>query len=157
VDEKERNRLYEEVFGKRILMTDRSDWSTEEIILAYRGQSEVEAVFRQTKDDEHMAVRPQYHWTDHKIRVHTFICLLGLVLGRVVEHEARRRGRTESLSTLLDELATIRLAMVLHPSGKKGGRPRAQWQLEDADGRTLELFRATVPPKPPFVYTAAGS
>jgi len=29
-------------------------------LLAYRGQSHVEDAFRQLKDDEHMAVRPQY-------------------------------------------------------------------------------------------------
>ena len=57
-----------EVFGKRIVITDRSDWSDEEILLAYRGQSHVEDAFRQLKDDEHMAMRPQYHWTDQKIR-----------------------------------------------------------------------------------------
>ena len=61
-------------------------------MLAYRGQSEVEEVFRQTKDDEHLAVRPQYHWTDQKIHVHTFICLLGLLLARIVEWESGSWG-----------------------------------------------------------------
>lgn len=67
--------LETEVFGKRLLITDQHDWATEEIILAYRGQSRAEAIFRQLKDVDHLAVRPQYHWTDQKIRVHTFICL----------------------------------------------------------------------------------
>jgi transposase len=156
IDEAAREHLENEVFGKRILMTDRAAWSTEEVILAYRGQSEVEAVFRQTKDDEHMAIRPQYHWTDQKIHVHTFICLLALLLGRVIEHEARKLGRTEGLSGLLDELGRIRLAMVLRASGKKGGRPRAEWQLEETDEDTLDLFRALVPDKRPFVYTPAS-
>ena len=153
IDEAARAHLENEVFGKRILMTDRAAWNTKDIILAYRGQSEVEAVFRQTKDDEHMAIRPQYHWTDQKVHVHTFICLLALLLGRVIEHEARALGRAEGLSTLLDELGRIRLAMVLHASGKKGGRPRAEWQLEEAEAETLDLFRALVPSKRPFVYT----
>ena len=156
IDESARQRLESEVFGKRILMTDRSGWSTRDVILAYRGQSEVEAVFRQTKDDEHMAIRPQYHWTDQKIHVHAFICLLALLLGRVIEHEARQLGRTEGLSGLLDELGRIRLSMVLRPSGKKGGRPRAEWQLEEAEADTLDLFHALVPRKRPFVYTPAA-
>ena len=153
IDEDARAHLEKEEFGKRILVTDRSDWSDEEILLAYRGQSDVEDAFRQLKDDEHMAVRPQYHWTDQKIHVHTFCCLLALLLGRIIELEARKLGYREGLSGLLDLLGTIRLAMVLRSSGKKGGRPRCEWKLEEADPDALRLFKHLVPPKPPFVYT----
>jgi len=153
VDQEALEHLHTEVFGKRILVTNRADWSTEEIIKAYRGQSQVEAVFRQCKDEWHLAMRPQHHWTDQKIQVHTFVCLLGLLLARVVEREARSQGRRESLSSLLDELGRVRLAMVLRSSGKKGGRPRADWQLEVTDDLTQRLFRSLVPARPPFVYT----
>jgi transposase len=153
IDKKELEHLKTEVFGKRILVTNRHQWSTEEITLAYRGQSEVEAVFRQCKNEEHLAVRPQYHWTDQKIQVHAFICLLALLLARVVEREARQMGRRESLSGLLDLLGTIRLAMVVRSPGKKGERPRAEWQLEEMDDELAELFRRLVPNVPPFVYT----
>jgi transposase len=67
-------------------------WSDKEILLAYRGQSYVEGTFRQLKNNEHLAVRPQYHWTDQKVHVHTFLCLLGLLLARIIEYEARRLG-----------------------------------------------------------------
>ena len=98
-------------------------------------------------------MRPQYHWTDQKIQV-AFICLLGLLLARVIEREARKLERGEGLSGLLDSLADIRLApMVLEPSGEKGGRPRASWQLEITDQETAALFRALVPDEHPFVYT----
>jgi len=147
------SRLHNEVFGKRIVVTNRDQWTTEEILLAYRGQSHVEAVFRQCKDDQHLAVRPQYHWTDQKIHVHAFICLLGLLLARTVEHSVPDHLRQRSLPALLDTLANVRLAMVLQPSGRKGGRPRAEWQLETADHTTTELFHAIVPRRPPFVYT----
>ena len=153
VDEGALRHLETEVFGKRIVATNRDEWSTEDILLAYRGQSQVEAVFRQLKDDEHLALRPQYHWTDQKIHVHAFICLLALLLARLVEHQARGLGHREGLSALLELLGSIRLALMLHPSGKKGGRPRADWQLEVVDQDTADLFRALVPDKPPFVYT----
>lgn len=153
IDEDARRHLETEVFGKRILVTNRSDWSTEDILLAYRGQSHVEAVFRQLKDDEHLALRPQYHWTDQKIQVHAFICLLAFLLAQVVAHEAKQYGHREGLSGLLDRLGEVRLAMVLRPAGKKGGRPRADWMLEEVDEEVAALFRALVPDKPPFVYT----
>lgn len=153
IDEAAQTHLEREVFGKRILITDRSDWTDEEILLAYRGQSHVEDAFRQLKDDEHMAVRPQYHWTDHKIHVHTFCCLLALLLGRVVELEARKLGYREGLSGLLDLLATIRLAMTLESSANKAGRPRCEWRLEEAEPDAMRLFEHLVPSEPPFVYT----
>lgn len=153
IDEDARLRLHSAVFGKRIVVTNRHEWSTEDILLAYRGQSHVESVFRQSKDDEHLAVRPQYHWTDQKIHVHAFICLLALLLTRAVEREAPKPQRPKSLPALLETLANVRLTMVLRSSGKKGGRPRAEWQLEDSDDDAAQLFRAVVPNRPPFVYT----
>ena len=64
IDQDAVERLDLDVFGKRILMTDQHDWTSEEIILAYRGQHELEAAFRQVKDPTHLAVRPQFHWTE---------------------------------------------------------------------------------------------
>ena len=156
INKKERRHLETEVFGKRLLMTNRHAWSDEQIILAYRGQSEAEGAFRQLKDDEHLAVRPQYHWTDHKIRVHAFICLLGYLLTRLVEHEARALGWRECTSHVLDRLGELRLAMVLAPSPKPKARPTVSWQLEQCDDEVMRLFRSLVPDKPPFVYTCSA-
>ena len=100
-----------------------------------------------------MAIRPQYHWTDQKICVHSFCCLLALLLGRLIEFKARQLNYTQGLSGLLDALATVRLAMVLKPSGNKGGRPRCEWSLEQTEPEALRLFRSLVPAQPPFVYT----
>ena len=155
IDSRAVEHLHEEVFGKRILMTDRHEWSTEEIILAYRGQSRAEAAFRQLKNPYHLAVRPQYHWTDQKLRVHAFACLLGLVLARLVEWEARRAGWSGSLSGLLELLGSVRLAMALRTTGAaKGGRPRCGWLLERAEPAAMRMFRKLVPDEAPFVYTA---
>lgn len=140
----------EEHFGKRVLITSRHDWTDEAILTAYRGQSQAEASFRQLKDDDHLAVRPQYHWTDQKIRVHAFICLTALLMARTVEHQARQAGYAGSLSSLLDQLGKLRLAMILEPTQ---GRPRCTWQFEETDPGTLALFSKLVPPKAPFCYT----
>jgi len=61
-------------------MTDRHDWSTAEIIRAYHGQAAVEAIFAHLKDPVHLALRPQHHWTDQKLHVHVFTCVLGFLL-----------------------------------------------------------------------------
>ena len=49
--------LANELCGRHFLITDRNEWSDEQILLTYRGQSEVEEAFRQLKDDGHMSVR----------------------------------------------------------------------------------------------------
>jgi transposase len=45
-DWEEYQRLVTRFFGLRLLITDRAEWSTAQIIEAYRGQSKVEAAFR---------------------------------------------------------------------------------------------------------------
>jgi transposase len=156
LDEDARRQLETEWFGKRLLMSDRHDWSTAEIIRAYRGQSQAEAAFRQLKDPDHLAVRPQYHWTDQKIRVHTFCCLLALLLCRILERTARQAGFTQDLSSLLELLGQVRLAMVLRPAGDQGGRPRCDWRIEDAPAEALRLYHLLVPKERQLVYTPSS-
>jgi len=79
-----------------VLVTDRHDWSTAEIIRAYHGQSAVEALFAHLKDPVHLALRPQHHWTDQKLHVHVFTCVLGLLLASLLHLRARRAGAPPS-------------------------------------------------------------
>lgn len=50
VDTKAQDTLETEVFGKRILLTDREPWSVAEVVAGYRSQSDAEFSFRQLKD-----------------------------------------------------------------------------------------------------------
>jgi transposase len=64
--------LADELFGKRVIFTDRDEWSIAEVVAGYRSQSEAEADFRQMKDRRVVSFSPMFHWTDQKIRVHVF-------------------------------------------------------------------------------------
>lgn len=79
-------------FGKNILISDRHDWSTERIVLASLDRYEVEQAFRESKDDDHVAVQPIRHWTDGKIRCHMLACIAALCFMRLIEHELARAG-----------------------------------------------------------------
>ena len=68
------------ILGRKIHTTNRHNWTNEEICLAYRGQSTVESAFRNLKNPFHMAVRPQFHRTDQKIKVHYLICILSYLM-----------------------------------------------------------------------------
>jgi transposase len=68
VDKK--NNIVHKYYEKKLIITDRDDWSTEELITTYREQDCIEKIFKSTKDSDHFSIRPQYHYTDQKIRVH---------------------------------------------------------------------------------------
>ena len=128
--------------GRLVLVTDNKDWSTDEIIRAYRGQSDVEAVFAHLKDPVHIALRPQFHWTDQKLHVHVFTCLLGYLLARLVHLRAQRAvDYVGSMERLLDTLANVRRATVLRRSSETA-KLRVTTQLEETDQESLHLITA---------------
>ena len=139
LDEEALASLEDEVFGKRVLITDRLDWTTAEVITAYRSQWQVEHGFRQLKDPDHVAVAPMFHWTDQKIAAHLFTCVLALAVIRLMTREARRAGLDLSADQVLDELAGIEETVLLYPS--TGGRPRARRLLTDRSATQEQLFQ----------------
>ena len=121
----------EDKLGLRILMTDHHEWSSTEIVNAFYGQSLVENAFKNLKNPYHLAVTPEFHWTDQKIRVHYFSCVLGYLLATLIWREARMKTDFKgTLNTLLDRLNSIRLAAIIEKTGKKG-RPKALYNLEE--------------------------
>jgi transposase len=141
VDKDQLTYLKEHWLGRRILITNRHSWTIEEIVLAYWGQSNVENAFKNMKNPFHLAIRPQYHWTDQKIEVHAFICLLAFLMVMVAYKRARERvGFTGSPHTLLEKLSAIRLATFIEsPKKKTKGKYKANYQLEDMYPDILEL------------------
>ena len=133
--------LEREWLGRIVLMTDRDDWSTAEIIRAYRGQSHVEAVFAHLKDPLHIMLRPQFHWTDQKLHVHVFICLLAYLLARLLHLHARRAtGYENSMERLLEDLEQVRRARVARRSETGKGRWRVTSQLEQCSPELADLL-----------------
>jgi transposase len=130
----------EDSLGFRIIMTDRHYWSTVDIIKAYYGQSKIEHAFKNLKNPYHLALKPQFHWTDQKITVHYFICVLGYLLSAILWRQARLKAQFNgSLDTLLDMLNNIRLATLLEESNTRG-RVKAIYKLEEmSDDENLLL------------------
>jgi transposase len=128
---KEKLDQLEDTLGFRILMTDRHQWSSEAVVAAIHGQSTVEQAFKNIKNPYHLAVTPEFHWTDQKIRVHYFSCVLGYLLASLIWRDARMKTDfTGTLDTLLDTLNNIRLTTLLEMSGKRG-TPKAARQIEE--------------------------
>jgi hypothetical protein len=131
-DTRARQRLENKLFGKRILFTNRDHWSTADVVAAYRSQNEVESSFRQMKDPHVVSFGPMHHWTDSKIRVHLFYCVLALTIAHLMRREAENAGHHLSVRELLATPAGIVETVLLYHDGSKG-RPRARRTLTDQD------------------------
>ena len=140
-DTRARARLEARLFGKRILFTNR-DWPVPDIVAAYRSQSDAEFGFRQLKDPHVVSFSPMHHWTDSKIRVHVFYCVLALAVAHLMRRHADHAGLHLSVRELLDQLAGIEETVLLYHDGGKG-RPRVQRMLTDmtpTQRKLVELF-----------------
>lgn len=133
-----RRALEREVFGKRILFTDHQDWGIPDVVAAYRSQWLIESDFRQMKDPDVVSFSPMHHFTDQKIRVHVFYCVLALQIARLMARQAQRAGLDLSVRQLLCTLAGIQETVLLYPS--TGGRPRARRLLTDMDEHQRQLY-----------------
>ena len=62
------------------------------MITAYRSQADAEAGFRQLKDRHVVSFSPMFHWTEQKIRVHVFYCVLALAIAHLMRRLAAQEG-----------------------------------------------------------------
>ena len=140
VDAEARRALEEEIFGKRILFTDKSpeQASTHQVIADYRSQEVVEGDFRQMKDPKVVSFSPMFHWTESKIRVHIFYCVLALMVAKLMTREADRAGVHMSVRELLGQLSGIEETLLLYQGDR--GRPRARRMLTEMNPTNRRLY-----------------
>ena len=105
------------------------DWTAEQVVVGYAGQQQVERVFRGLKDGEWLGWGPMHHWTDRKIRIHAFYCMLGISLLHLVHRQAKTAWADLSLEKLLQELQQIQQFVLLYPRQGEKGPDRAAYVL----------------------------
>lgn len=137
-NEQARTDLEAELFGKRILFTDHDEWGITAVVAGYRSQSEVEADFRQMKDPDIVSFSPMFHWTDQKIRVHSFYCVIALTIARLMRRQAEHAGISISVTELLNTLAGIQETVLLYQGER--GRPRARRMLTETSATQQRLY-----------------
>jgi transposase len=139
--------LLNQRLGRTVLLTNRMDWSAEQIVAGYSGQQQIERVFRGLKQGDWLGWDPMYHWTDRKIRIHAFYCLLGISLLQYVHKQAQAAWADLSIEQLLEELEQIKQFVLLYPPQGEKGPPRTAYVLsqqtltQQALVKTLELER----------------
>ena len=133
-------RLQKTLLGKTLLFTDLEHWRDAEIVRGYRSLHHIETSFRLMKDPHHISLRPQYHWTDQKIQVHVFCCVLALMLVSLLQRELHQRGIDGSIPGLLRELGKIREVAVVYPPKEKRRQPTLQMTVSEMSDRQQALF-----------------
>jgi hypothetical protein len=119
VDAARRRVLERTRLGRRVLCTDRHVWSTGRIVDAFRGQWNVEELFRRAKKGGVAPWGPSHQWADSSLRLHTFATVIGLELVSLARlalgTQRSARGMMKMLSGI--EATSVRVR------AKQRGRP----------------------------------
>jgi transposase len=127
--------------GRTLLLTNRLDWTAEQVVAAYADQQQIEQVFRGLKDGDWLGWGPMYHWTDTKIRIHAFYCMLGISLLHYIHRQAQAAWPGLSMDQLLEELRQINQFVLLYPPQADRGPNRAAVVLSKQTLPQQQLIR----------------
>jgi transposase len=106
--------------GRRVLCTDRHNWSTRRIVHAFRGPWNVEELFRRAKKAGVVPWGPSHQWADGSIRLHTFATVLGLML---VSLARIALAPDASARKMMRSLEGMKTTLVRTSTGGPGRRP----------------------------------
>lgn len=132
--------IRETQLGKTALFTDRSDYSNDEIINAYRSAWHVESAFKQLKDTEHLAVRPFWHWSDEQIRVHIFVCILAYRLCCLIVKELNEHGIKTNINELLEAMTELKIAETFFGSIDRPEKVRTFTKIDGLAQKVEEIY-----------------
>lgn len=139
VDSRLRRQLETRRLGRRVLCTDRHVWSTGRIVSAFRGQWNVEELFRRAKKGGVVPWGPSHQWADGSLRLHTFATVLGLTLVSLAKIVS---GTDSSARKMMQTLAGIRATLVRTTTGGTGRRRTVMLapDLNTAQRRAVQIF-----------------
>ncbi len=120
VDAARRRTLERTRLGRRVLCTDCHTWSTGRIVYAFRGQWNVEELFRRAKKGGLVPWGPSHQWADPSLRLHTFATVIGLAL---VSLARLALGARISPRQMMRTLGDVRATLVRVQTNDRGRRP----------------------------------
>ena len=107
------------MFGKNIIITDNTDWTTREIVEASLDRWQVEDRFRLSKNDDLVGTRPVRHWTDSKIRSHLFTCVVAMTYLRRLELRLSSAGINRTAADVMDDMKHLHSVLTLNKGAIK--------------------------------------
>src|SRR5271165_5740982 len=139
VDAALRRQLETTRLGRRVLCTDHHLWSTGRIVQAFRGQWNVEELFRRAKKGGVAPWGPSHQWSDNSLRLHTFATVLGLMLVSLTKIAL---GTGDSALAMMGDLAGIHATLVRTTTGGPGRRATVMIapELNTSQRRAVKTF-----------------
>jgi transposase len=132
-------------FGKNILITDHEDWRAAEIyeVYAKRYLAEMQGAngkAHQVPSDNpfQAALMPLYHWTDSKIRVHMFVCIVALTYLALLCQHLKAAGLKIPPKEVMEELRSLRTA--IYSSEDEGKLKRVIEQVSETQFAILQAL-----------------
>lgn len=104
-------------YGKSIIFSNKTDWTTKEIVLGYRQQYKIEKKFTDMKSHDYIMTRPFNHWTDSNIRIHVFICVLALLGQTLLKMKLNKLKIKGSFSKNVNNLEKINKINLFYNKG----------------------------------------
>ena len=102
--------------GKLIVVTNVPEWDAAEVIARYKALADIERGFRVLKSQ--LDIAPVHHRRADRIRAHTLICFLALVIQRLLRQRLRNTALELSPATVLARLEAIQYHTVRLVTGQ---------------------------------------
>ena len=135
-----RRRLLERTrLGRRVLCTDRHVWSNGRIVHAFRGQWNVEELFRRAKKGGVAPWGPSHQWADNSLRLHTFATVIGLTLVSLVRLTL---GTRKSAQSMMKTLSEVKATLVRARTKERGRRATVMLapELSAEQRKSVKIF-----------------
>ena len=114
IDE-DKKRYLELLDGKLLLVTNTTAPALD-VVQRYKSLADIEQGFKVLKSD--IEIGPVYHRLPQRIRSHALVCFMALILYRVMRMRLSAANRSESPTTLLEQLRRIHQQTVQTTDGK---------------------------------------
>jgi transposase len=134
------DRLMKQHLGRTLLITNNKELLPPEVVSLYRSLEHIEGDFKYMKNRDYLRWQPSFHWTDQKLEVHTWYCVLALLLVTLARKVAHEAGLELSAQALLDDLSSVREVVLLYPD--KDNKLSAQFTLSRMNPRQKKLIEA---------------
>ncbi len=141
--------------GRYLLRTNLCARNPQELWQFYIQLTEVEAAFRNLKDD--LQLRPIYHQLEGRIEAHIFVAFMAYCLHVTLRARLKPLAAGLTARAVLDKFAGIQMLDVHFPTTDGRTLILSRYTEPNPDQRLLvERLNLTLPPQPPPRITAAG-
>jgi hypothetical protein len=100
--------------GCYLLRTNVTNWSAEDLWLAYIQLTEAEAAFQIHKSD--LRIRPAWHQREDRVLAHILVCFLAYVLWKTLHQMTKSAGLGDEPRRIFEELGKISVVDVVLPT-----------------------------------------